>query len=96
MKLIKKPSLSALISVLSFSVLSFIVTGCSTFKNNVADNSLDYQNAKLLIPVELPENSKTHAFTPLYQLPALGQNTLTLENEKGKRFELPEPITTVK
>ena len=70
------------------------LTGCSTFRNNVGDNSLDYQQATALPPVQLPVDSQARAFVPLYQVPQVGQNTLTLENEKGKRFELPKPIAT--
>ncbi|WP_394260859.1 hypothetical protein [Moraxella boevrei] len=91
MKLTKKIAVWVVVSV-----LSVVVSGCSTFRNNVGDNSLDYQNTKLLDPIQLPANAQTQAFTPLYQLPSSGQNTLMLENEKGKRFEMPAPISTVK
>lgn len=73
------------------------LTACSSISHRIADNSLDYQKAKTLAPVLLPADAQTHVFTPLYQVPPhMGENTLNLQNETGKRFQLPKPISTVK
>lgn len=84
------------IAVLSVVVMSSL-TACSSFRHRVADNSLDYQKAVKLDPVLLPADAQTHVFTPIYQVPThVGENTLNLQNQTGKRFELPKPISTVK
>lgn len=71
-------------------------TGCSTFKTRVADSSLDYSKTTKLDPIVLPVDTQTLAFTPLYNVPQTGNNTLKLKNETGKRYELPKPISTIK
>lgn len=84
------------ITILGVFVMSSL-TACSTLRHRVADNSLDYQKAVKLDPVLLPADAQTHVFTPIYQVPNhVGENTLTLENQTGKRFELPKPIATIK
>lgn len=72
------------------------LTGCSTLKKSVGDNSLTYTQTQKLAPIQLPADAQTLAFTPLYHVPDVGTNTLQLKNEQGKRFELPKPVATVK
>ena len=86
-------SAAALITV---AALSVAVTGCSTFKRSVADNSLDYAKTQKLAPVQLPAAAQTLPFTPIYHVTQSGENTLKLKNDSSKRFELPRPISTVK
>lgn len=74
----------------------FSLSGCTTFKRNVGDNSLDYTKNTKLDPIVLPANTQTAPFTPLYNVPQTGENTLKIKADKGKRFELPPPIHTVK
>lgn len=70
------------------------LTACSSL--TVGDGSLDYQQAQLLPPVQLPVEQQTAPFVPLYPVPqAVSKNTLTLKNSKGNRFELPKPLLTV-
>ncbi|MFW2179783.1 MULTISPECIES: hypothetical protein [unclassified Moraxella] len=76
--------------------LVLATTGCSTFKHKVGDNSLDYTKTQKLAPVQLPADSQTYPFVPMYQVPESGENTLKLTGEQGKRFVLPKPISTVK
>lgn len=86
------------IKISSLSILAMMLaTGCSSIRHRVADNSLDYQKAVTLLPVQLPADSQTHVFTPIYQVPShTGENTLNLTNQTGKRFEIPKPIATIK
>lgn len=72
------------------------LTGCSTIKKSVGDNSLAYTQTQKLAPIQLPADAQTLTFTPLYHVPEAGTNTLDLKNETGKRFALPKPIATVK
>lgn len=76
--------------------LGMTVTGCSTIKQSVGDNSLDYTKTRTLEPILLPAEAQTQPFVPLYNVPQSGTNTLKLENDKGKRFELPRPVSSVK
>lgn len=75
---------------------SIAMTGCTTFKRKVGDNSLDYTKTKKLEPIQLPAEAQTLPFTPIYQVPQSGENTLKITKEGSKRFELPRPISTVK
>ena len=89
-----------IVSVRSLTVCTLaatvaLTTGCSTFKRNVSDNSLEYSNKRKLEPIALPADAQTLPFTPIYQVPESGENTLKLDNN-GKRFELPAPIRSVK
>lgn len=72
------------------------MTGCNTFKQRVGDHSLDYTQTRRLAPIELPADAQTLPFTPLYQVPAAGTNTLKLANATGTRFDLPAPISSVR
>lgn len=85
-----------LMTITTMSVAIVATSGCSTFRRNVGDSSLDYQKATKLEPVQLPANAQTLPFTPIYNVPQTNENTLKLKNEKGKRFELPRPISSVK
>lgn len=79
------------------TVLTLMVTsGCSTFRRNVADSSLDYQTTRKLAPVNLPADAQTLPFIPMYHVPQTGENTLKLTSDKNKRFELPRPVSNVK
>lgn len=75
---------------------SITMTGCTTFKQKVGDNSLDYTKTKKLAPVQLPNDAQTLPFTPIYSVPQSGENTLKISKDGSKRFELPPPIRTVK
>ena len=71
-----------------------VLSGCQTAKNVIGkrDNgSLDYQSSKKLAPLQLPVNQNTAAFVPLYPTPSVGANTLTLQNDAGKQYQLPKP-----
>jgi hypothetical protein len=43
----------------------------------------------------LPADAQTAPFVPLYPTPNAGVNTLNLENEAGKQYQLPKPQRTV-
>lgn len=75
---------------------SVAITGCSTIKQSVSDNSLAYTKTQKLPPLQFPADAQALTFTPLYHVPESGTNTLNLENEKGKRYEVPKPVTPVK
>lgn len=75
---------------------SIAMTGCTTFKRKVGDNSLDYTKTKKLEPIQLPADAQTLPFTPVYTVPQSGENTLKITKEGSKRFELPRPVSTVK
>lgn len=80
----------------SLLVSGLALTGCSTFKASVSDQSLAYTKTRKLDPIVLPADAQTAPFTPIYQVPAAGENTLKLQNEKGKRYVLPRPVSAVK
>ena len=84
--------LPTLLTVILGSTL--VLSGCQTAKNVIGkrDNgSLDYQSSKKLAPLQLPVNQNTAAFVPLYPTPSVGANTLTLQNDAGKQYQLPKP-----
>lgn len=71
-----------------------VLSGCQATKGafgKIDDGSLAYQKSEKLDPIELPVEQETAPFVPLYPTPAVGVNTLDLENESGKRYELPAP-----
>ena len=73
---------------------TLVLSGCQTVKGAIGkrDNgSLDYQDSKKLAPLQLPANQTTAAFVPLYPTPSVGANTLTLQNDAGKQYQLPKP-----
>lgn len=75
-----------------------VLSGCQTAKGWLGqrDNgSLDYQDSKKLAPVQLPAAQETAAFVPLYPTPNVGANTLNLQNEAGKQYQLPKPERAV-
>lgn len=77
---------------------TLVLSGCQTAKTIIGkrDNgSLDYQDSKKLAPIELPAAQETAAFVPLYPTPNLGDNTLNLQNESGKQYQLPKPERAV-
>ena len=84
----------SLIITLSASVL---LSGCGTMKGWLGkrDNgSLDYQQSQKLPPIKLPASQASADFVPLYETPAVGQNTLDLQNESGSQYQLPAPPKT--
>nr|WP_317199605.1 hypothetical protein [uncultured Psychrobacter sp.] len=90
-----KPLAALLALVLGSTV---VLSGCQTAKGWLSqrDNgSLEYQDSQKLAPLELPVAQNTAAFIPLYPTPKAGVNTLTLENEAGKQYQLPKPERTV-
>lgn len=79
-------------------LIAVMSTGCTTVKGWLgkrADGSLNYQSAKKLDPIEIPINQPTAAFVPLYPTPAIGENTLNLQNSSGKQYQLPAPPKVV-
>lgn len=77
---------------------TLVLSGCQSVKNLLGkrDNgSLEYQQSKKLAPLELPAAQETAPFVPLYATPNFGENTLTLQNESGKQYQLPKPERAV-
>ena len=77
---------------------TLILSGCQATKDFIGkrDNgSLEYQQSKKLAPLELPAAQETAPFVPLYPTPNVGANTLKLENEAGKQYQLPQPQRAV-
>ena len=88
--------LPAILTLILGSTL--VLTGCQATKGVIAkrDNgSLDYQDSKKLAPLQLPANQDAAPFVPLYPTPNVGENTLELQNQSGKQYQLPKPIRTV-
>ena len=86
----------AVMTVLLGSTL--ILSGCQATKEFIGkrDNgSLEYQQSKKLAPIQLPAAQETAPFVPLYPTPNAGANTLTLQNESGKQYQLPKPQRAV-
>lgn len=84
--------LPAMLTVILSSTV--VLSGCQTAKGVIGkrDNgSLDYQSSKKLAPLQLPANQNTAAFVPLYPTPSVGANTLILQNDAGKQYQLPKP-----
>ncbi|CAM3525673.1 MAG: putative lipoprotein [Psychrobacter glaciei] len=77
---------------------TLVLSGCQMTKGFLGkrDNgSLEYQESKKLAPLELPVTQQPAAFVPLYTTPNAGVNTLTLQNEAGKQYQLPKPQRAV-
>ena len=77
---------------------TLVLSGCQATKDFIGkrDNgSLEYQQSKKLAPLELPAAQETAPFVPLYPTPNAGGNTLTLQNESGKQYQLPKPQRAV-
>lgn len=88
--------LTAVLTIILSSTL--VLSGCQATKELLGkrDNgSLEYQESKKLAPLELPVAQETAPFVPLYATPNLGANTLKLENESGKQYQLPKPERAV-
>lgn len=85
-------TLRAIVALIVGSTL--VLSGCQTIKGVVSkrDNgSLDYQQSQKIAPLQLPVDQDTAPFVPLYSTPTVGANTLTLQNESGKQYQLPRP-----
>ena len=77
---------------------TLVLSGCQATKEFIGkrDNgSLEYQQSKKLAPLQLPAAQETAPFVPLYSTPNAGANTLTLQNESGKQYQLPKPQRAV-
>ena len=77
---------------------TLVLSGCQATKEFIGkrDNgSLEYQQSKKLAPLQLPADQETAPFVPLYSTPNAGANTLTLQNESGKQYQLPKPQRAV-
>lgn len=88
--------LTAIFALVLSSTL--VLSGCQATKELLGkrDNgSLEYQDSKKLAPLELPTAQETAPFVPLYPTPSLGANTLKLQNESGKQYQLPKPERAV-
>lgn len=75
-----------------------VLSGCQATKSFLGkrDNgSLDYQDSTKLAPIQLPVAQDTVPFVPLYPTPNVGANTLPLQNDAGKQYQLPKPERTV-
>lgn len=67
-----------IVSVRSLTVCTLaatvaLTTGCSTFKRNVSDNSLEYSKTRKLEPIALPADAQTLPFTPIYRCLSQGK-----------------------
>ena len=98
--MMKVSSITAKIFPTMMVVLSstLVLSGCQATKDFIGkrDNgSLEYQQSKKLAPLELPAAQETAPFVPLYPTPNAGGNTLTLQNEAGKQYQLPKPQRAV-
>jgi len=88
--------LTAIFTLVLSSTL--ILSGCQATKELLGkrDNgSLEYQDSKKLAPLEMPVAQESAPFVPLYPTPSLGANTLKLQNESGKQYQLPKPERVV-
>ena len=68
------------------------LTGCSRFA--IENGSLDYQKARSLPPLQLPEGQVTRPIMPIYPAPMLraySDSSPSFHNQNGKRYQLPEP-----
>ena len=77
---------------------TLVLSGCQATKDFIGkrDNgSLEYQQSKKLAPLQLPAEQETAPFVPLYPTPSAGTNTLKLQNESGKQYQLPKPQRAV-
>ncbi|RYY78414.1 MAG: outer membrane protein assembly factor BamC [Moraxellaceae bacterium] len=79
--------------VLGVSLLTLVVTpGCSRL--SVDNHSLDYKQATVLPPLQLPAG-QTRPMTAIYPAPAISPAAMdaapNFANKKGNRFEMPQP-----
>ena len=77
---------------------SLVLSGCQSVKGFLGkrDNgSLTYQQSQKLAPLQIPADQQTVPFVPLYPTPSIGTNTLILQNEAGKQYQLPKPERAV-
>lgn len=84
--------LPALLMLIVGSTL--LLSGCQSAKGFLSkrDNgSLEYQQSQKLAPLQMPTNQNAAPFTPLYPTPNVGENTLILQNDAGKQYQLPQP-----
>ena len=77
---------------------TLVLSGCQSVKGFLSkrDNgSLEYQQSQKLAPLQIPADQQTAPFVPLYPTPSVGTNTLILQNEAGKQYQLPKPERAV-
>lgn len=77
---------------------TLVLSGCQATKGFIGkrDNgSLEYQQSQKLAPLQLPIDQQTAPFVPLYATPNVGANTLVLQNDAGKQYQLPKPERAV-
>lgn len=77
---------------------TLVLSGCQATSDLLSkrnNGSLDYQQSQKLAPLQLPATQNTAPFVPLYATPNAGANTLILQNEAGKQYQLPKPERTV-
>ena len=77
---------------------TLILSGCQSAKDFLGkrDNgSLTYQQSQKLTPLQLPADQQTAPFVPLYPTSTIGTNTLVLQNDAGKQYQLPKPERAV-
>ncbi len=96
MKNFSPTMLIKVVTILSLASITLMGTGCGRVTKNLDNHSLNYTKAQKLAPVQIPNSIQTQPFTPLYTVPETGPNTLDIKPNKGKRFVLPKPYSTVK
>ena len=77
---------------------TLVLSGCQATKSFLGkrnNGSLEYQQSQKLAPLQLPTDQQTAPFIPLYPTPNVGENTLILQNDAGKQYQLPKPERAV-
>ena len=77
---------------------TLVLSGCQATKSFLGkrnNGSLEYQQSQKLTPLQLPADQQTAPFVPLYPTPNVGTNTLILQNDAGKQYQLPKPERAV-
>lgn len=71
------------------------LVGCSAL--GIDNRSLEYKEAKVLKPLEVPDGMVMRQETPLYPAPIVEQRAIeyapNYENSRGNRYQLPRPNT---
>ncbi len=79
----------ALMMVASLLLLGTL-NGCS--RMSVNNGSLDYQKARPLAPLQLPQEMQTRPFIQAYPIPeTISPSPITVSNERHTRFVMPAP-----
>lgn len=80
--------------VVGLSVVT--LAGCSRL--SISNNSMNYKNAKVLAPLDMPAHS-TRPMNAIYPAPVISQPALdaapVFANKKGNRYEVPAPNNAI-